>query len=70
LDRPAEDVLADVRDGFVSAKSAFEIYGVALSGDGRSVDATTTEKRRNLLPRSTKMFHRGAYYDAAEDLAR
>ena len=69
LDRPAEDVLADVRDGFVSAKSAGEVYGVVLSADGRSVDARATQERRAAQPRSTKMFHRGAYYDAAEDLA-
>jgi N-methylhydantoinase B len=70
LDRPAEDVLADVRDGFVSAERAFDVYGVVLSTDGRSVDAAATKERRAALPRSSKMFHRGAYYDAAEDLAR
>ena len=69
LDRPAEDVLADVRDGFVSAPRAFEVYGVVLSADGRNVDERATQERRVALPRSTKMFHRGAYYDAAEDLA-
>jgi N-methylhydantoinase B len=70
LDRPAEDVLSDVRDGFVSAKSAFDVYGVVLSVDGRSVDVRATDERRASLPRSTKMFHRGAHYDSAEDLAR
>lgn len=69
LDRPAEDVLADVRDGFVSAVSALDTYGVVLSKDGRTVDVRATGDRRASLPRSTKMFHRGAYYDADEDLA-
>lgn len=69
LDRPAEDVLADVRDGFVSAVSALDTYGVVLSKDGRTIDVRATGDRRASLPRSTKMFHRGAYYDADEDLA-
>lgn len=69
LDRPAEDVLADVRDGFVSAVSALDTYGVVLSKDGRTIDVRATGDRRASLPRSTKMFHRGAYYDAVEDLA-
>ncbi len=69
LDRPAEDVLADVRDGFVSAERAFDVYGVVLGADGRSVDAAATTERRAALPRSSKMFHRGTYYDAVDDLA-
>jgi hypothetical protein len=43
---------------------------VVLSVDGRSVDVRATDERRASLPRSTKMFHRGAHYDSAEDLAR
>jgi N-methylhydantoinase B len=69
LDRPADDVLADVLDGFVSAASAWSDYGVVLTGDGRAIDQEATRQRRTSLPRSSKMFHRGGYYDAAADLA-
>jgi N-methylhydantoinase B len=69
LDRPAEDVLADVRDGFVSRASALDVYGVVLSEDGRVLDVAATERRRASMVRSTKMFHRGDYYNADEDAA-
>lgn len=46
LERDPERVLRDVRDGLVSAKAAFEEYGVALGRDGRSVDLPATERRR------------------------
>ncbi len=64
-DRPAKDVLADVMDGFVSEEAALRDYGVALAGD--AVDEDSTARRRAAMPRSDKMFHRGRYYDAAED---
>jgi N-methylhydantoinase B len=38
LDRPADQVLADVRAGYVSARSAREDYGVVVVPNGRSVD--------------------------------
>ena len=66
-DRPADDVLADVLDGFVSAEAALEEYGVVLNGDGDAVDMAATEARRAAMERSAKMFHRGAPYDAADD---
>jgi N-methylhydantoinase B len=69
LDRPADEVLADVLDGFVSPAAAFEHYGVVLTADGRTIDQAATKERRATLPRSTKMFHRGRYYDADEDLS-
>ena len=65
LDRPAEQVLADVLDGFVSAEAAFEDYGVVLDGD--AVDAAATERRRGAMPRPPQMFHRGRPYEAEED---
>lgn len=64
-DRPAADVLADVMDGFISEKSAFDDYGVVLSGD--VVDHAATQARRAAMPRTDKMFHRRRHYDAAED---
>lgn len=69
LDRPADEVLADVLDGFVSPAAALEHYGVVLTADGRTIDQAATKERRTTLPRSTKMFHRGRYYDADEDLS-
>ncbi len=64
--RPAETVLEDVLDGFVSAKSAFDDYGVVLDGDGLFLDLAATERRRAEIVAPTKMFHRGSYFDAAE----
>ncbi|MEL6996837.1 MAG: hydantoinase B/oxoprolinase family protein [Pseudomonadota bacterium] len=67
MDRPAEDVLADVLDGFVSEDAARELYGVEL--DSGAVDQAATKARRAAMPRSDKMFHRGVHYDAADDRA-
>lgn len=64
-DRPADDVLADVLDGFVSEAAALEDYGVVLDGD--QVDGQATQDRRAAMHRSEKMFHRGRHYDAGED---
>jgi N-methylhydantoinase B len=65
LDRPAEQVLADVQDGFISEASARDDYGVVLTGDGLAVDPAATEAARQRLTRPTKMFHRaGEYFDA------
>ncbi len=64
-DRPAEDVLADILDGFVSEEAAARDYGVVIAGDRVDVEATLA--RRAAMPRPAKMFHRGRYYDADED---
>ena len=66
-DRPAEDVLEDVLDGFVSEEAAARDYGVVLSGD--RVDLEATLARRAAMPRPVKMFHRARYYNADEDRA-
>ncbi len=63
LGRPAESVLDDVLDGFVSAKSAFDDYGVVLDRDAVSLDLAATVRRRAEITEPTKMFHRGSYYD-------
>jgi len=47
FDRSAEQVLQDVRDGFVSVDSARRHYGVAIVGD--TLDATATRALRREL---------------------
>jgi N-methylhydantoinase B len=47
LARDPERVLRDVRDGLVSRGAAERDYGVALTPDGRAVDAAATERLRN-----------------------
>jgi N-methylhydantoinase B len=53
LDRPAGEVAADVRDGYVSPEAARDLYGVVLTPDGQagevSVDAAATGARRAQL---------------------
>jgi N-methylhydantoinase B len=44
--RKIEAVLNDVLDGRITALFARDVYGVAISSDGRSVDAKETEKLR------------------------
>jgi N-methylhydantoinase B len=51
--RPAEQVLADVREGFVSAEAAEREYGVVLTADGSAVDAGATAKKRNQMKTTT-----------------
>ena len=46
LTRDPQAVLDDVRDEIVSEQAAREVYGVALSADGRSVDAAVTARLR------------------------
>jgi hypothetical protein len=44
-------VLTDVLEGYVSARSAREDYGVVLTADGRDVDMeATTALRASLRP--------------------
>jgi N-methylhydantoinase B len=50
LDRPAEKVCADVRDGLISRATAAEVFGVALSNEVNPVvDEPATRKRREAL---------------------
>jgi N-methylhydantoinase B len=60
-DRPAEQVLLDVLDGFVSEASALADYGVVIRNE--TVDIAATIALRSDRP-ETKAFHRGAYVDA------
>jgi N-methylhydantoinase B len=51
LDRPAEAVLADVLEGWVSAGAASDVYGVVLTGDPGgiefSIDEAATQELRD-----------------------
>jgi len=46
LERPIEQVRDDVRQGYVTVKSAAELYGVVLDPQTFEVDAAATEKLR------------------------
>lgn len=64
-ERPAEDVLADVLDGFVSVEAARDAYGVVITGD--RVDTAPTAALRAGMARPSGLFHRGGFYEAADD---
>lgn len=66
LDRPAEQVLGDVLDGFISPESARHDYGVVLSEDASTLDDSATQALRASLPRPSGMFHRRVYFDEVE----
>ena len=46
LERPAEKVLDDVRQGYVSPEAARALYGVAIDPDTLELDAAATERIR------------------------
>jgi N-methylhydantoinase B len=46
LDREPQRVLRDVREGYVSAAKARELYGVVLAADARAVDGAATDSLR------------------------
>ncbi len=60
FDRPPEDVLEDVRGGYVSEEAARRLYGVVIRAD--AIDARATEAARASRP-PVKKFHRGEYHD-------
>src|SRR5262245_41231026 len=49
LERTPERVLADVREGYVSAEAARAVYGVALGVGGDSIDAAGTAATRDAI---------------------
>ena len=62
--RPAEVVLADVREGLVSPEAAERDYGVVLTADRQAVDAAATTTRRVMLREGgASSKHRGADND-------
>jgi N-methylhydantoinase B len=44
--RPAEDVLEEVRAEYITAAQAREDYGVVVAADGRSIDTAGTSRLR------------------------
>jgi N-methylhydantoinase B len=67
LDRDAARVRDDVLDGFVSAASALEDYGVVLAPETLDVDESATRQQRLRMRRQTAMFHRRSDYLTAID---
>ncbi|MEP2640596.1 MULTISPECIES: hydantoinase B/oxoprolinase family protein [Roseobacteraceae] len=61
FDRPADRVLEDVLDGFVTIDAAAELYGVVIHDD--EIDTAATEKLRADRP-VTGRFFRQEYVDA------
>jgi N-methylhydantoinase B len=66
LERTAACVRDNVLEGFVSASSALNDYGVVLDPQTCALDATETRKLRQRMRRQTAMFHRGEYLTAAQ----
>ena len=46
FERPAEDVLAEVRADYISPEQAREDYGVVIAASGREIDADATARLR------------------------
>ena len=49
LERPAAEVAADARQGYISLAAAKELYGVVLDPESFAVDVTATEQLRASL---------------------
>ncbi|MEE9149767.1 MAG: hydantoinase B/oxoprolinase family protein [Candidatus Tectomicrobia bacterium] len=70
LERETDQVLNDVLDGFVSVEAAQRSYGVVIDPDTMVIDQRGTTAMRKDLQSSrgpTKLFHRFAYFDTAEE---
>ena len=70
LERDAERVLDDVKDGFVTLESALSSYGVVIDPEVLQFDAPGTEaKRMGMLSArgDTKLFHRFNYFNTEEE---
>jgi N-methylhydantoinase B len=65
FDREPERVAADVRNGFVSRRSAREDYGVVLTEDDFSLDEEGTAVERASRPKAG-LFHRHSYCDVLD----
>jgi N-methylhydantoinase B len=66
LDRDAAQVRDDLLDGFVSAASALEDYGVVFAPATLEVDESATRQQRLRMRRQTAMFHRKEYLTALD----
>jgi N-methylhydantoinase B len=49
LERPAEQVASDVRQGYVTVKAAAELYGVVVDPETFVVDVVATERLRETM---------------------
>ena len=52
--------------GFITPECSLNDYGVVLQGVALQVDEVETQKRRAAMSGSTKMFHRGSYFEGEE----
>ena len=62
FERPADLVLDDVLDAFITPDSAAREYGVVLSSDGLSLDGEATRDCRARADPDLRMFHRDGYF--------
>ena len=70
LERDPNQVLDDVKDGFVSLSGALDSYGVAIDPASLTVDAPGTADRRSEIRQArgeTRLFHRFNYFDSEAD---
>jgi N-methylhydantoinase B len=54
MERPADQVLADVLDGYVTARGAAKGYGVELDAETLEIDAARTAERRHVSRRDER----------------
>ena len=66
LERAPERVRTDVARGFITARGAFEDYGVALDPATLDLDKTTTDEERRRRVRDLPLIDRGPGFEEAE----
>jgi len=66
LERDPERVRTDVARGFITARGAFEDYGVALDPATLDLDKTTTDEERRRRVRDLPLIDRGPGFEEAE----
>jgi N-methylhydantoinase B len=66
LERDPERVRTDVARGFITARGAFEDYGVVLDPATLDLDKTATDEERRRRARDLPLIDRGPGFDEAE----
>jgi N-methylhydantoinase B len=66
LERDGERVRRDVARGFITARGAFEDYGVVMDAATLDVDKTATDEERRRRSRALLLIDRGPGFDEAE----
>ena len=66
LERDPERVRTDVARGFITARGAFEDYGVALDPATLDLDKTATDEERRRRARDLPLIDRGPGFEEAE----